>query len=105
MLPRLLLNTKNCQKWAKTALKLFFCPKARRAKGQSPPQELKVGPRSGPYLLVNINTYVLNMTEFVLNVAGCFVLKMIEFFLNITGLELSLGGLARNIVYLASSVL
>ena len=45
MLPRLLLDTKNCQKWAqqhKTAL----------AEGRSPPQELEVGPRSRPYLLV-----------------------------------------------------
>ena len=32
--------------------KLFFCPKGKKSLGQSPPQELEVGPRSGPYLLV-----------------------------------------------------
>ena len=32
----------------------FFARRAKKAsaKGRSPPQELKVGPRSGPYLLV-----------------------------------------------------
>ena len=32
----------------------FFAGRAKKAlaKGQSPPQELEVGPRSGPYLLV-----------------------------------------------------
>ena len=35
--------------------KLFFCPKGKKAsaEGQSPPQELEVGPRSGRYLLVH----------------------------------------------------
>ena len=34
---------------------VFFGAKKALAKGLSPPQELKVGPRSGQYLLVNIN--------------------------------------------------
>ena len=33
---------------------LFFCQKGKKSLGQSPPQELEVGPRSGPYLLVHI---------------------------------------------------
>ena len=35
--------------------KVFICPKGKKgsAEGRSPPQELEVGPRSGPYLLVN----------------------------------------------------
>ena len=33
--------------------KLFACPKGKKSLGRSPPQELEVGPRSGPYLLVN----------------------------------------------------
>ena len=32
--------------------RLFFCPKGQKSLGRSPPQELEVGPRSGPYLLV-----------------------------------------------------
>ena len=38
----------------------FFARRAKKAsaKGRSPPQELEVGPRSGPYFLV-----VLNMTR------------------------------------------
>ena len=32
----------------------FFCPKVKKSLGQSPPQELEVGPRSGLYLLVFI---------------------------------------------------
>ena len=35
--------------------KLFFSPKGNKSIGRSPPQELEVGPRSGPYLLVLIN--------------------------------------------------
>ncbi len=31
----------------------FLRAKKALAKGRSPPQELEVGPRSGPYLLVN----------------------------------------------------
>ena len=34
--------------------KLFFCPKGKKSLGRSPPQELEVGPRSGPYLLVTL---------------------------------------------------
>ena len=49
MLPWLLLDTKNGPKQHK---KLFFCPKGNKSLGRSPPQELEVGPRSGPYLLV-----------------------------------------------------
>ena len=57
MLPWLLRDTKNRQKWAKTALKAIFLPEGQKkasAEGRSPPQELEVGPRSGPYLLVSI---------------------------------------------------
>ena len=46
---------KNRQKWPKQHNKLFFLPEVQKkasAEGQSPPQELEVGPRSGPYLLV-----------------------------------------------------
>ena len=51
MLPQFLLDTKNLQKWAKTAHKKnFFLPE--KSLGQSSPQELEVGPRSGPYLVV-----------------------------------------------------
>ena len=34
--------------------KLFFCPKGKKSLGlgRSPPQELEVGPCSGPYLVV-----------------------------------------------------
>ena len=51
MLPWLLLDTKNGPKQHK---KFFFARMAKKAsaEGQSPPQELEVGPRSGPYLLV-----------------------------------------------------
>ena len=48
MLPQLLLNTKNRQNWAKTAR----TAKKASAEDRSPPQELEIGPRSGPYLLV-----------------------------------------------------
>ena len=36
----------------------FFAQRAKiaSAKGRSPPQELEVGPRSGPYLLVHVNS-------------------------------------------------
>ena len=30
----------------------LFCPKGKKSLGGSPPQELEVGPRSGPYLIV-----------------------------------------------------
>ena len=33
-------------------LSSFCCPKGKKSLGRSPPQELDVGPRSGPYLLV-----------------------------------------------------
>ena len=32
--------------------RLFFCPKGKKSLGRSSPQELEVGPHSGPYLLV-----------------------------------------------------
>ena len=37
-------------------ISFFFARRAKKASAecQSPPQELEVGPRSGPYLLVNI---------------------------------------------------
>ena len=54
MLSRLLLDTKNSQKWATTAKKkVFFLPDGeKKSLDRSPPQEIEVGPRSGPYLLV-----------------------------------------------------
>ena len=38
--------------------KVFFCPNGKKSLDQSPPQELEVGPHSGPYLLVfgNLST-------------------------------------------------
>ena len=38
----------------------FFCQRAKKAsaEGRSPPQELEVGPRSGPYLLFLFNNFV-----------------------------------------------
>ena len=50
----ILIFFKNYQKWAKTAGRR---PKKAWAEGQSPPQELKVGPRSGLYLLVHVIFY------------------------------------------------
>ena len=47
---------KIAKNWPKQDNKLsFFCPRAKKAsaEGQSPPQELEVGPCSGPYLLVS----------------------------------------------------
>ena len=38
--------------------KLSFCPKGKKSLCRSPPQELEVGPRSGPYLLVLIKVTV-----------------------------------------------
>ena len=59
---RLLLKvnkvTTGNQKWPKmgqnSIIRSFFAQRAKKAlaKGQSPPQELEVGPRSGSYLLV-----------------------------------------------------
>ena len=44
------------QKLPKMGQSSFFSRRAKKAsaEGRSPPQELEVGPRSGPYLLVNI---------------------------------------------------
>ena len=53
---RLLLKvtkvTTGNQKWPKKHNKVFFSPKGKKSLGRSPLQELEVGPRSGPYLLV-----------------------------------------------------
>ena len=38
-------------------ISFFCCPKCKKSLGLSPPQELEVGPRSGPYLL-----FILNQT-------------------------------------------
>ena len=48
---------KNARNWPKQHNKVFFCPKGKKSLGlgRSPPQELEVGPRSGPYLLVRSN--------------------------------------------------
>ena len=45
--------------------KLFLCLKGKKAKGRSPPQELEVGPRNGPYLLVLNKTVYLRPSQFV----------------------------------------
>ena len=57
MLPWLLLDTKNGPKQHK---KFFFARRAKKdsAEGRSPPQELEVGPRSGPYLLVLLKGWI-----------------------------------------------
>ena len=55
MLPWLLLDTKKLPKMGQNSIKSsFFARRAKKAlaEGQRPPQELEVGPRSGPYLLV-----------------------------------------------------
>ena len=54
MLPYLLLNTKSPKIGQNSIKSPFFARRAKRAsaEGRSPPQELEVGPRSGPYLLV-----------------------------------------------------
>ena len=69
MLLRLLLKvthvTTGHQKLPKmgqnSIIRSFFARRAKKAsaEGQSPPQELEVGPRSGPYLLVIIIIFVL----------------------------------------------
>ena len=53
MLLRLSLNTKMGKH---RIISPFFAQRAKKAsaKGQSPPQELEVGPRSKPYLLVQV---------------------------------------------------
>ena len=40
----------------------FFARKKASAEGRSPPQELEVGPRSGPYLLVHF--YIMNTSSY-----------------------------------------
>ena len=54
---RLLLNTKNGHT-GKNIIIGFFSPKAKKASvtSRSPPQELEVGPRSRPYLIVLFNS-------------------------------------------------
>ena len=37
---------------------IFYCPKGKKSPGRSPPHELKVGPRSGSFLLVDINIHI-----------------------------------------------
>ena len=49
---------KNAKNGPKQHNKLFFCPKGKKSLGRSPPQELEVGPRSGPYLLVMVQYIV-----------------------------------------------
>ena len=46
--------------------KLFFARRAKKAsaEGRSPPQELEVGPRSGPYLLVILKDGILRFNSF-----------------------------------------
>ena len=36
----------------------IFIPKGKKSLGRSPPQELEVGPCSGPYLIVTVNLQV-----------------------------------------------
>ena len=47
------METKNGKNGPKQHNKVFFAQRAKKAsaEGPSPPQELEVGPRSGPYLL------------------------------------------------------
>ena len=51
------VTTEN-QEWLKmgqnSIIRSFYCPKGKKSLGRSPPQELEVGPRSGPYLQVII---------------------------------------------------
>ena len=56
MLPWFLLNTKSPKIGQNSIKSSFFARRAKKAsaEGRSPPQELEVGPRSGPYLLVII---------------------------------------------------
>ena len=44
----------------------FFTRRAKKAsaEGRSPPQELEVGPRSGPYLLVILESCILDINSF-----------------------------------------
>ena len=56
MLPRLLLDNKNRQKKGQNSIISSFFAKKASAEGRSPPQELEVGPRSGPYLLVQLKS-------------------------------------------------
>ena len=60
MLPWLLLDTKNRQN---SIISSFFARRAKKttAEGRSPPQELEVGPRSGPYILVHLKTIWLSI--------------------------------------------
>ena len=62
---RLLLNVttvttehQKLPKMSQSCIKrFFFAPRAKKAlaEGRSPPQEVEVGPCSGPYLLVSLN--------------------------------------------------
>ena len=77
MLPRLLLDTKIAKNGPKQHKALYFCPKGKKNLGRSPPQELEVGPRSGPYLLVELITFYLYFYIFfkIIYVAG----KILDF--------------------------
>ena len=62
---RLLLNvttvTTGHQKLSKigqNSIKSPFFPVGKKSFGQSPPQELEVGPRSGPYILVELKSFM-----------------------------------------------
>ena len=46
---------------------LLFCPKGKKSLGRSPPQDLEVGPRSGPYLLVAFKTGSMARLQALLN--------------------------------------
>ena len=58
LLKLLLKVTKNGQKLPKTAQRA----KKASTEGWSPPQELEVGPRSGPYLVVSITNENIHLT-------------------------------------------
>ena len=68
MLQRLL--PKIAKNGAKQHKSSFFAQKGKKAsdKGRRPPQELEVGPHSGPYLLVIINCDLFRME---LDGVGC----------------------------------
>ena len=76
MVPRLLLDTKISKNGPKQYNKLLlFARRAKKAlaKGQNPPQELEVGPRRGPCLLVYLNILFLHYLTKIMAVEAYFV--------------------------------
>ena len=69
-LPRLLLDTKNCQN---SIIRSFFSQRAKKAtaEGRRPPQQKELGPRSRPYLLVSLK----EKHFFVFNLSGTKIIR------------------------------